>query len=69
MFQQIKNKINNSPYSKILNGDDYSTYNYFYGDASEKAFNKEIKKFLTNFESLDGYLFYKILGYNKKYEL
>ena len=69
MFQQIKNKINNSPYSKILNGDDYSTYNYFYGDASEKAFNKEIKKFLTNFESLDGYLFYKILGYNQKYEL
>ena len=69
MFQQIKNKINNSPYSKILNGDDYSTYNYFYGDACEKAFNKEIKKFLTNFESLDGYLFYKILGYNQKYEL
>lgn len=69
MFQKIKNKINNSPYSKILNGDDYSTYNYFYGDASEKAFNKEIKKFLTNFESLDGYLFYKILGYNQKYEL
>ena len=69
MFQKIKNEINNSPYSKILNGDDYSIYNYFYGDSSEKAFNKESKKFLTNFESLDGYLFYKILGYNKKYEL
>lgn len=69
MFQKIKNKINNSPYSKILNGDDHSIYNYFYGDASEKVFNKESKKFLTNFESLDGYLFYKILGHNKKYEL
>ena len=69
MSQRIKNNINNSPYSKILNGNDNSIYNYFYGDASEKDFNKESKNFLTNFKSLDGYLFYKILGYDQKYEL
>ena len=69
MSQKTKNNINNSPYSKILNGNDNSIYNYFYGDASEKDFNKEGKNFLTNFKSLDGYLFYKILGYDQKYEL
>lgn len=68
MSQKTKNNINNSPYSKILNGNDNSIYNYFYGDASEKDFNKEGKNFLTNFKSLDGYLFYKILGYDQKYE-
>lgn len=69
MSQKTKNNINNSPYSKILNGNDNSIYNYFYGDASEKDFNKESKNFLTNFKSLDGYLFYKILGYDQKYDI
>lgn len=59
------NNLNNSPYTNVVNGPEYTTNNY-YSNYEDLTFTKESIDFLNHFSNLKDYIFNKLFNKEKK---